>query len=579
MEASAGEEQKDMLSEAPRGAPLFASTPKRSSWLSSSSNNNSSSSSTAAAAAAAATAAAGPVCSPQRAHCSHTIEEIRARLKPRIQSGGGGGSGVSTAAPSFESLPISPSLLRQRLQSDGAVAAAAAASASAADSPRSSNSSIAATAAAAAAAAVAEPSVSVHREEETPSFRSYGLDPLDSLMRRRQTAAAAAAATATSAAAAAAGLNRTATQLDAADAKSCLLMLHELLEAAEAHRQQSVKEAQRLRGFNSDLCLLLQQANSREQQIFIELAANRSLLAEAHNKILLLERSAEEAAASLRTQRDTFAERLQVVEAELARCTRENEQLRQQQAANEASLRELAAIRESHGAIEREKKQLQSELEAQAVASSRLLNDRIELQGQLHRLQAQLQEVETPGVSLKQQDSMKQRMLGNTSFIEETDEDSTARVLLLLQQFAAEVSPHLGDNERHELLEQQLLQQGAAKGILEAFQQLRAEKNEFHGYALELLNRLDALGLTGPPRANSQGNPEAAAGAAAAAAAAAPSGAAAATADAGFAAVCAAPDGVSDSVGTSSSSSSSSLDMAAAQMQQEQQQQQETVSC
>ena len=89
MEASAGEEQKDMLSEAPRGPPLFASTPKRSSWLSSSSNNNSSSSSTAAAAAAAATAAAGPVCSPQRAHCSHTIEEIRARLKPRIQSGEG----------------------------------------------------------------------------------------------------------------------------------------------------------------------------------------------------------------------------------------------------------------------------------------------------------------------------------------------------------------------------------------------------------------------------------------------------------------------------------------------------------
>ncbi|CDJ44367.1 hypothetical protein, conserved [Eimeria tenella] len=93
-----------------------------------------------------------------------------------------------------------------------------------------------------------------------------------------------------------------------------------------------------------------------------ELEAHRLLLLEAHAKLLQLEKRAEEAAASLRNQRDTLLERLQVLEKELQRVNRENEQLLQQQAANEASLRELAAIRQSHGAIEREKKHLQSEV-------------------------------------------------------------------------------------------------------------------------------------------------------------------------------------------------------------------------
>ncbi|CDJ66251.1 hypothetical protein, conserved [Eimeria necatrix] len=226
MEDSAGPEQKGGALDSPRRPLFFASTPKRSGQCSSSSSSSSSGAAAAAAAVAAAAASAG---STQKAHWAPTIEEIRARLKPRGPCGDGG-SGVSTAAPSYEALPMSPSFLRLRLQSDGAAAAAAAAapaaaaSAAAAASPGRSSS----TAAAAAAAAAAERSLSVHREAESLHFRASGSDCLETIMRRRQTAAAAAAA-ATAAAAAAAAPDKAAAQLDPAGQAKCLLMLHELL--------------------------------------------------------------------------------------------------------------------------------------------------------------------------------------------------------------------------------------------------------------------------------------------------------------------------------------------------------------
>ncbi|KAL8272211.1 hypothetical protein Esti_003876 [Eimeria stiedai] len=476
-----------------RGAPSWRehtsdtnNNSKRDSWISSSSNSG------AAVHTAAAAAAAG---SPQRLQSSHTIDEIRARLKPRVQSGGAGVAGLSTTVSSLEALPLSPLPLRLRLQSDGsapaAAAAAAAAAVVAATTPRVET-GISATgeAAAAAAATAAEGSAFIHRGGESPRFRRSGTDCLDTVLRRRQAAAEAAAAANQGKPAAVA--------LGPAEQADCLVMLHELLaftEALEAHRQQAVSEAARLRRYNAEMFSMLQQANAREQQLFQELLGQRGLLAETHSKQQMLQRSAEEATGSLRKQRDSLLERLQVVETELERCTRENEQLLRQHAVDRASLQELAAIRQSHGLIEREKKQLQSELEAQSVASSRLLNERIELQGQLHRLQSRLQDVEaTDPTRFARGEAMKQRVFPvGTGGSEETDEEGAAEVLLLLQQLVSEASPHLSEARR-----QELLQQGPAKGVLDAFVQIRSEKNEFHGYALELLNRLDALGTPCP---------------------------------------------------------------------------------
>ncbi|KAL8435582.1 hypothetical protein Efla_004825 [Eimeria flavescens] len=550
-------------------------TPRRPSWISSSS------SSTAAVAAAAAAAAAG---SPQRLQSSHTIEEIRARLRPRIQSGGAGASTACVSVSSLESLPLSPLPLRLRLQSDAAAAPAAAAAAAATaaaaaggGSPHSSSGKSVATATAAAAAA--ERPVYVHREGESPPFRRSGTDGLDGVLRRRQAAAEAAAEAAAQAAAEAAAAaaegKLAAASLSPADQANCLLMLHELLafvDALESHRQQAVFEASRLRCYNAEMALMLQQANAREQQLFRELQGHRSLLVETHNNLQLLQRSAEETAGSLKTQRDSLMERLQAVEAELERCHQENEQLLRQHALDEASLRELAAIRQSHGIIEREKKQLQSELEAQSVASSRLLNERIELQGQLHRLQIKLQDVEsTDPARLHSSGGFKEKapvlqVFGDGGLrCTETDEEGSADMLLLLQQLVSEVSPHLSETRR-----QELLQQGPARKLLDAFLQIRAEKNEFHGYALELLNRLDALGGHSPSIANSQlATVETCATAAslvvedAAAAAAAP---AAAAPDA-FAAA-----GPTGPKGDSSRSSSSSSSMTAAPEPGEEQQ-------
>ncbi|CDJ43946.1 hypothetical protein ETH_00032720 [Eimeria tenella] len=228
MEDSAGPEQKGGGLDSPRRPLFFASTPKRSGQSSSSSSSSSGAAAAAAAAVAAAAASAG---SAQKAHWAPTIEEIRARLKPRGPCGDGG-SGVSTAAPSYEALPMSPSFLRLRLQSDGAAAAAAApaaaasaAGSAAAASPGSSSST--------AAAAAAERSLSVQREAEALHFRASGSDCLETIMRRRQTAAAAAATAA--AAAAAAAPDRAAAQLDPAGQAKCLLMLHELLGELQQH--------------------------------------------------------------------------------------------------------------------------------------------------------------------------------------------------------------------------------------------------------------------------------------------------------------------------------------------------------
>ena len=78
------------------GAPGLESTPKRSTWLGSSSSTTSS----------AAAAAAASVGSPQRMQSSHTIEEIRARLRPRVQSGKGLGFRVALAVAA--ALLLSP---------------------------------------------------------------------------------------------------------------------------------------------------------------------------------------------------------------------------------------------------------------------------------------------------------------------------------------------------------------------------------------------------------------------------------------------------------------------------------------
>ncbi|XP_026193819.1 uncharacterized protein LOC34623666 [Cyclospora cayetanensis] len=483
------------------------------------STHHNSSSTTAAAAAAAAAGSGAPRGSPQRMQSTHTIEEIRARLRPRIQSGripgdakfAFGGSresaegwvegrahamqpaacavfltGTSSAAVhSLETLPGASSPLRLRPQSDGGIAAAAGSAAAVARSPQSSSRS---STAAATGGVAAERAVSVQREAAAPHFRASGADCLETIIRRRQTIASEQQGGVPS------------PLLAGGEQTDCLFLLHELLafvEALEAHRQQSLAEAVRLRRYNSEMAMLLQQANAREQQLFKELQKQRSLLAETHTKMQQLQHNAEEAAQSLKTQRDVLAERLQVVETELERCVAENQQLLRQNAQNDACLRELAAMRQSHGVIEREKKQLQSELEAQAVARSRLLNERIELQGQLHRLQSRLEDVETADAGRGPADfpvceaAAFSQVYGDGVFFEETTEEGCAMMGVLLHQLMAEVSPHLTDAQREEFV-----QQGAAKRIQEAFLQMRAEKVEFHGYALELLNRLDAIGGT-----------------------------------------------------------------------------------
>ncbi|OEH78197.1 hypothetical protein cyc_07773 [Cyclospora cayetanensis] len=376
---------------------------------------------------------------------THTIEEIRARLRPRIQSGRIPGDAKFAFGGSRESAEGNLICSRAFLgDTSGRFFPAA--------SPPA-------------------------REAAAPHFRASGADCLETIIRRRQTIASEQQGGVPS------------PLLAGGEQTDCLFLLHELLafvEALEAHRQQSLAEAVRLRRYNSEMAMLLQQANAREQQLFKELQKQRSLLAETHTKMQQLQHNAEEAAQSLKTQRDVLAERLQVVETELERISNSYGKTRRMMHAS------LAAMRQSHGVIEREKKQLQSELEAQAVARSRLLNERIELQGQLHRLQSRLEDVETADAGRHAHGgTMKQRVYGDGVFFEETTEEGCAMMGVLLHQLMAEVSPHLTDAQREEFV-----QQGAAKRIQEAFLQMRAEKVEFHGYALELLNRLDAIGGT-----------------------------------------------------------------------------------
>ena len=73
----------------------------------------------------------------------------------------------------------------------------------------------------------------------------------------------------------------------------CVSLYAAFTEAVETHRQQAVREASCLRQYNSEMSLMLQQANSREQQLFKELQGQRSLLAETHSKLQQLQQAAE----------------------------------------------------------------------------------------------------------------------------------------------------------------------------------------------------------------------------------------------------------------------------------------------
>ncbi|PFH33917.1 hypothetical protein BESB_070690 [Besnoitia besnoiti] len=288
-------------------------------------------------------------------------------------------------------------------------------------------------------------------------------------------------------------------QLGEHDKADLVVITQELLaylEVVEKFRQRAVDEAHRLRQYSAELGAMLQQANQREEQSHRELARQHGVLTSCQTRIQELRNDSESAINDLTLQRDTLAERLRVTSVELEHALKENERMRLEREAQEISVRDCQNIRKAYSLVEQEKKQLQEEVESLRLQCSKSQSERNAMLAEVHHLQRALCAEEA---SLRDYARLGGRggLCGDAQTdagrleaarVEEGREDGVEELLKeLLQTKAPAEGADAHDNAvTHE----------KAEKLMGIFRKLRSERNEYYGYAVELLNRLDSAEQT-----------------------------------------------------------------------------------
>ncbi|PHJ23328.1 hypothetical protein CSUI_002838 [Cystoisospora suis] len=316
--------------------------------------------------------------------------------------------------------------------------------------------------------------------------------------------------------------------LDGAERHDLLITVHELLaylEVVERFRQKAVEDSSRLRQYCTELGCMLKQANEREERGHREVEKQRNFLLTCQAQIQALKNTTDTAMNELRTQRDMLAERLNVTTVELEHALKENERLLLEREAQEIAVRDGQNVRKAYAFLEEEKKQLQNEVEALRVELSKAQSERNSLLAEMHALRDRallsphLFENQEQPLQLQQEEEERERQRGeeekdNREKNEEEEgwqrdtrdgreghggeeeEDGEFEVLveeLFLtsrdrseKKYKTTEDPH--DDERN----QERKRREKVDKILAIYKNLREEKNEYHGYAVELLNRLDS---------------------------------------------------------------------------------------
>ncbi|KEP61309.1 UNVERIFIED_CONTAM: hypothetical protein HHA_309090 [Hammondia hammondi] len=328
------------------------------------------------------------------------------------------------------------------------------------------------------------------------------------------------------------------------------------LEVVEKFRQRAVEEASRLRRYSAELGAMLQQANQREEQSHRELARQHKVLTSCQARIQTLRAESETAINDLTLQRETLAEHLRVTSVELEHALKENERMRLERDAQEISVRDCRNIRKAYVLVEQEKKHLQKEVEALHLECSKSQSERNTLLAEVHHLQSQLGNIEeavsrsyrpsldasvssaalghpaqavngfsgacvssaaeemaspetTAGAdgeaaqtgAQMQARAHAQRMQADRrhaeDFVEPDDE-----IEGLLRDLLARLNAPAGEGG-----ESEAETQGKSEKLLYLVRKLRSERNEYYGYAVELLNRLDAEKGQGEVESGTSGLP------------------------------------------------------------------------
>ncbi|RQX72282.1 hypothetical protein TGCAST_309090 [Toxoplasma gondii CAST] len=331
------------------------------------------------------------------------------------------------------------------------------------------------------------------------------------------------------------------------------------LEVVEKFRQRAVEEASRLRRYSAELGAMLQQANQREEQSHRELARQHKVLTSCQARIQTLRADSETAINDLTLQRDTLAERLRVTSVELEHALKENERMRLERDAQEISVRDCRNIRKAYVLVEQEKKHLQKEVEALHLECSKSQSERNTLLAEMHHLQSQLGNIEEtvsrsyfPSLeasasssalgypaqpanglsgacvsSAAEEKASLETTAGADGEAAQSGAQTQAQIhARRMQADGGHAEDSVGPDDEVEGLLRDLLarlhaplgergeseaeaQDKSAK-LLYLVRKLRSERNEYYGYAVELLNRLDAEKGEGEVEGGASGLPDAA---------------------------------------------------------------------
>ncbi|CBZ54928.1 hypothetical protein NCLIV_053550 [Neospora caninum Liverpool] len=311
------------------------------------------------------------------------------------------------------------------------------------------------------------------------------------------------------------------------------------LEVVETFRQRAVEESSRLRQYSGELGAMLQQANQREEQSHRELARQHKVLTSCQARVQALRADSETAINDLTVQRDTLAERLRVTSVELEHALKENERIRLEREAQEISVRDVEALR---------------------LECSKSKSERNSLLAEVHHLQNQLGNIEEtvsrnyPFLPSLEAAFSRRPSLAHLSQTEDAHSTACAssaapeasrprETAACAERDASQggqtyatgrgeprgretreareaEEPLEADDEVENLLRDLLARAHAAsengqepgeaqrnsEKLLYLVRKLRSERNEYYGYAVELLNRLDAekgdRGASAPPTAS-----------------------------------------------------------------------------